>query len=75
MKLIALFLLLLVVAHIVTLGDVFSALDYADAAGKAAYRDIHPRLEQLDQRIKREYRDAQQQRRDARLVRQKGELQ
>lgn len=60
MKLLALLLLALVVGHILTLGQVFDALDWADAAGKRAYTDIHPHLEQLDRRIKREYREARE---------------
>lgn len=58
MKLLALLILALVIGHVVSLGQVFSALDYADAAAKRAYTDISPQLDRLDKRIKREYRDA-----------------
>lgn len=60
MKLLALALLALVVGHILTLSQVFDALDWADAAGKRAYTDIHPHLEQMGERMKREYRDARE---------------
>lgn len=60
MKLLALLILALVVGHILTLSQVFDALDYADGAAKRAYTDIHPQLERLDRRIKREYREAQE---------------
>lgn len=58
MKLVALVILALVVGHILTLGQVFDALDWADAAGKRAYTDIAPHLDKLDRRIKREYQEA-----------------
>ena len=59
MRLAILLVLALVVGHVIGLGQVFSALDYADHAAKRAYTDIAPHLDRVGQDLKREYQEAQ----------------
>lgn len=63
MKLAILLVLALVAGHVLGLGQVFSALDYADAAAKRAYADIAPHLDRVGQSLKREYQEAERARR------------